>query len=213
MIRMNSQCAGRIRQRFFLCFALLTTFAGFCFAEPGSKPLQDAVILIIRHAEKPESGQDLSPEGVKRAEAYVDYFKNFQVDSKPLKLDYLFAAADSKSSHRPRLTLTPLSQALKMPLDTHFKDKDFQSLANDIQSTSHGKHILICWHHGAIPDLVHALGADPRQLIPASKWPGSVFGWVLELRYDHDGRLIIGDCRRINEHLMPDDFLPAALEP
>jgi hypothetical protein len=154
---------------------------------------------------RPESGPELSPQGAQRAEAYVNYFKNFQIDSQPLKLDWLFAAADSKNSHRPRLTLTPLSRALQMRLDTRFKDKDFQSLADDIRSTPHGKHILVCWHHGAIPDLVRALGADPGQLVPGGKWPGSVFGWLIELRYDHDGRLLAGKCQRINEHLMPDD--------
>lgn len=202
-----------VRQRLALCLALLATFTGLCSAAPKRSALQDAVILIVRHAEKPESGSALSPEGVQRAEAYVNYFKNFQIDSQPLKLDSLFATADSKSSQRPRLTLTPLSQALKLRLDTRFKDKDFQSLANDLQSTSHGKHILICWHHGMIPDLVRALGADPAILIPNSKWPGSVFGWVIELRYDHDGRLMAGECKRINEHLMPDDSDKAAVEP
>jgi hypothetical protein len=156
---------------------------------------------------------DLSAEGFKRADAYVKYFKNFQLDSQPLKLDSLFATADSKNSRRPRLTLTPLSHALNMPLDTRFKDKDFQGLADDLQTNSHGKHILICWHHGAIPDLARALGADPGKLIPDGEWPANVFGWLIELRYDHDGKLMAGQCRRINEHLMPDDELPPALQP
>jgi hypothetical protein len=202
-----------IRQRLVSGLALLAAFVGSCPAAPGGSPLRDAVILIIRHAEKPETGPDLAPAGAQRADAYVNYFKNFQLDSQPLKLDCLFAAADSKNSHRPRLTLTPLSRALKLPLDTRFKDKDFQSLANDIQSTSHGKHILICWHHAAIPDLVRALSADPARLIPDGKWPAGVFGWLIELRYDHDGRLKAGECRRINEQLMPDDLVPKALEP
>jgi hypothetical protein len=208
---LNCQSAAIVRQRFFLCLALLAVFT-VSSAAPNPSPLQDAVILIIRHAEKPASGQELAPEGVQRADAYVNYFKNFQLDSVPLKLDCLIATADSKNSHRPRLTLTPLSQALKMPLETRFKDKDFQSLVDDLQSTPHGKHILICWHHGAIPDLVRALGADPAKLIPGSKWPESVFGWMIELRYDHNGQLMAGECKRINEHLMPDDSQPAALE-
>jgi hypothetical protein len=210
---LNSIFAAKVRRPIFLCLVLLAAFGERSFAEPGSKPLQDAVILIIRHAEKPESGRDLSPEGVKRADAYVGYFKNFQADSKPLKLDYIFAAADSKGSRRPRLTVTPLSRALKLPVDTRFKDKDFQSLADDIRSTPHGKNILICWHHGEIPELVHALGADPAEFFPKGKWPGNVFGWLIELRYDHEGRLMGGKSKRINEHLMPGDVLPAADEP
>src|ERR1700722_14341307 len=71
----------------------------------GYPALKDAVILIIRHAEKTASGDELSPDGYKRADAYVNYFKNYQVDGKPLKIDYLYAAADSKNSKRVRLTV------------------------------------------------------------------------------------------------------------
>jgi hypothetical protein len=197
----------------FICLPLLAVFAGISSAQTNSSPLQDAVILIIRHAEKPEAGPELAPEGVRRADAYVNYFKDFQLDSRPVKLDCLIATADSKNSHRPRLTLTPLSQALKMPLDTRFKDKNFEGLADDLRSTPHGKHILICWHHGAIPELVHALGADPAQLLPDGEWPASVFGWLIELRYDHDGKLKASECKRINEHLMPDDEVATVLDP
>jgi hypothetical protein len=184
---------------------LMAALAGVCSATPNSSPLQDAVVLIIRHAEKPDEGPDLLPEGYQRANDYVSYFKNLQIDSQPVKLDWLFATADSKGSHRPRLTLTPLSQALHKPLDTRFKDKDFQGLANELQSKPHGKYILVCWHHGAIPNLVRSLGADPAKLLPNGKWPPSVFGWMIELRYDHNGRLMPDQCRRINERLRPDD--------
>jgi hypothetical protein len=122
----------------------------------------------------------------------------------------LIAAADSKGSVRSRQTLTPLRQALKMPLHMEFKDKDFQGQANDLKSHWRGQRILICWHHGGIPGLVHALGADPVALIPSGKWPPEVFGWMIELRYNHAGQLMAEQCKRINEHLMPDDsLLPA----
>ena len=187
-------------------------FAAWCSAAPNPSPLQDAVILIIRHAEKPDSGPELSPEGVARADAYVNYFKTFQIDSQPLKLDHIFATADSKGSHRPRLTVTPLSQASGIPLDTRFKDKDYQSLATDIQSTSHGKHILICWHHGTIPELIQVLGGDSAKLIPNNKWPPNVFGWLVELRYDHNGQLMAGECKVINEHLTAADTLATPVD-
>src|SRR5215471_18691768 len=83
-------------------------------------PLQDATVLIIRHAEKPEGGPDLSAEGRRRAEAYVQYFSNFKVDNQLLRIDALIAAADSKQSRRPRLTLKPLSKALGLKIDTRF---------------------------------------------------------------------------------------------
>jgi broad specificity phosphatase PhoE len=167
--------------------------------------LKNTVILIIRHAEKPDTGNGLSPVGKQRAKAYINYFKNFEVDSQPLKLDCLFAAADSRESHRPRLTLKPLGQALGLRINDRFKDKQSQELAREIQSQPPGQHILICWHHGEISQLVRALGADPGILLPDAQWPDAAFGWVLQLRYDAEGRLISKETKRILENLMPGD--------
>jgi hypothetical protein len=165
-------------------------------AAPG---LKDAVILIIRHAEKPESGKELSPAGFERANAYVGYFETFQADGRPVKLDSLFAASDTENSVRPRLTLEPLSRALHIRLDTRFKDKEPETLARELESKAHGTNILICWRHARLPELAHDLGADPAALLPGGKWPDDVFDWVIELRYDHEGRIIPGQCKRISE--------------
>lgn len=168
----------------------------------------NAVILIIRHAEKPASGFGLTPEGEARARAYVDYFKKFTVGGQALKLDHIFAAADSKGSHRPRLTVEPTAQALGLVVDSRFSDKDSQGQADEIRSKPPGQAILIAWHHGQIPNLLRALGADPGKVIPNAKWPDDVFGWVIELRYDAAGHLV--ETKRINEHLLPDDATPDA---
>jgi hypothetical protein len=170
-----------------------------------SSGLKDATVLIIRHAEKPDSGNTLAPAGELRARAYVHYFQTFTLDSAPCKPDSLFAATDSKNSHRPRLTLQPLATALGIKLDTRFEDKQPEALASELRSGSHGSHILICWHHGEIPALLRAFGADPAQLLPGGQWPPQTFDWLIELRYDHEGRLIPSETRRINENLLPGD--------
>jgi broad specificity phosphatase PhoE len=189
------------------CGLLALAIPTAILAEPPragkSGALKNTVILIIRHAEKPDDGYGLSADGEARANAYVNYFKNFTIDGQPLKLDYLFAAADSKKSHRPRLTIEPTSKALGLTIDSRFKDKDFQELANEIRSKPHGKAILIAWHHEKIPALMCALGADPNQVIPNARWPDDVSGWLIQLRYDSDGHLI--ETKRINENLLPDD--------
>jgi len=171
-------------------------------AAPG---LRNAVILIVRHAEKPEIGMELTPAGTARADAYANYFRTLAIDGKPAKLDCLIAAADSKNSHRPRLTLTPLSQALGHPLEMNFKDKEAEQLAQDLKVHSHGQQILICWHHGQIPALIGALGGDPAKLLPGGKWPDDVFCWMIELRYGPDGQLLSDGAKCVNENLMPGD--------
>lgn len=188
--------------------------AGFIAVSPASPPpakgsaLKNAVVLIIRHAEKPDTGFELSPAGQKRAEAYVDYFKNYSVDGTPLKLSYVAATADSKNSHRPRLTVEPLGKALGLNVDTRFKNKNFQGLVDELLSRDHGSRILICWHHGEIPALARALGADPGKLLPEGRWPDQEFASLIELHFDAEGRLLPESTRWIKEGLMPDDPKP-----
>jgi hypothetical protein len=178
-------------------------FWGTTWGAMAAPPLANAVILIIRHAEKPLSGPGLTLAGQQRAEDYVSFFKNYQIDSHPLHLDHLIAAADSKRSERPRLTLLPLSAALHLPIDTRFHSKDISALTKALQSKPNGKIILICWHHEEIPDILRSLGADPTALLPNGSWPNNVYNWVIVLRYDKNGHLLATEAQHISEHLLP----------
>ena len=97
--------------------------------------------------------------------------------------NFIFATADSNHSHRPRETARPTAMALGVPFDakTYSNSKhDIKKLAEVLTSdaTYDGKVILICWHHGTIPDLAQQLGvANPPP------WDGSaVFDrvWVID---------------------------------
>ena len=161
--------------------------------------LKNRVILVIRHAEDAAHGHGISPAGAARAEAYVNYFKSFTVDGRPLKLKFVFAAADTSRSHRPRLTLEPTAQAFGLTIDTRFKTRQISELVHEIESLSAGGDILISWRHSLIPKLLLALGADPDRLLPKGRWPGDVSGWVVLLRYNDKGRLF--ESRVIKENL------------
>ena len=167
-------------------------------------------ILMIRHGEKPKSGTGLAVAGQERAQAYSIYFQNYLLNSSPVKLNYLFAAANSNASHRPVLTITPLSTATGLKINQKHKDKDYQKVATDILTNSKydGSSILICWHHGEILKLAAALGAKglpPSSHWPGTKWPGQVFGWVLQLCYDGKGKIVPAQTVCINQKLMYDD--------
>jgi hypothetical protein len=169
----------------------------------NANPLQSSVVIIVRHAEKPDTGDGLAPAGDARANAYVDYFKHFTVNSNAVHFDYLFAAKDSRESKRPRLTIKPLSKALGLVINTEFKDDKYAELAEELHAGRYrNKNILVCWHHGKIPELLAALGADPHKLLPNGKWPEDVFGWVVRLEYDQKGNL---NATVEDENLMPGD--------
>ena len=171
-------------------------------AQEGPK---NGIVLIVRHAENGGIGRSLAPRGEQRAEAYKDYFLNFTVDSKRLEPNVIFAAKDSKQSHRPRLTVEPFAKAAKLKIDTRFGNNQSGELAADLRANQQGKVILISWRHPYIPALLGALGANPKSFLPNGKWPDSTYDWVIILSYDQDGRLIQGSSKRINEHLMPGD--------
>ena len=184
--------------------AILFAFALILVAHAQDGP-NDSVVLIIRHAEDADSGHGISPLGEKRAEAYKNYFLNLAVDSRRLEPAVVFAAEDSKKSHRPRLTVEPFTKAAKLKIDTRFGNEQSAELAADLRANQQGKVILICWRHGNIPALLRALGAKPKSLLPQGRWPDAVYDWVIVLSYDQGGHLIPERSRRINEHLMRGD--------
>jgi broad specificity phosphatase PhoE len=111
---------------------------------------------------------------------------------------FIFAAAASSESNRPIETVTPLATALGLSIAPPFADKDYAQLATEIKtgSTYQGAIVLVCWHHGNLPNLAEAFGiAKP----PA--WPGTVFDRVWEIKYDaspitltdHPQRLLYSD--------------------
>ena len=171
-------------------------------AQEGPK---NSVILINRHAEDAGTGHGLSARGAERAEAYKNYFQNFTVDSKPRKPEAVLVAADSKQSHRPRLTVEPFSKAAKLTIDSRFGNKQPSDLAAELRANHQGKVTLVCWHHGQIPALLRALGVAPETLVPGGKWPRDVFDWVIMVSFDENGHLIPENTKRINEHLLPGD--------
>ena len=185
--------------------AVVATSLALTLASPAKNGPKDGIVLIIRHAEKPAEGQGLSRSGQARAEAYPRFFRKFKMDSEARGLDAIFAAADSEVSHRPRLTVEPLARAAKLRIDTRFDKKQADELVDAVRAMGTGKRVLVCWHHGQIPELLEAFRVKPESVLPDGEWPDGCFDWVIELRYDQDGRLFPHGAKRISEHLMPGD--------
>src|SRR4029077_8980434 len=176
-----------MHRRLFIAILFTSTLTFTAHGQDGPK---NSVVLIIRHAEDANSGDGISPLGEKRADAYKNYFLNFTIDSKRREPTVIFAAKDSKKSHRPRLTLEPFAKAAKLKIDTRFGNSQSAELAADLRANQQGKVILIGWRHPYIPALLGALGATPESFLPNGKWPGSVYDWIILLTFDHNGHLI-----------------------
>ncbi len=164
-------------------------------AEAGDG-LAGATLLLVRHAEKPESGQGLTPAGEARAKAYASYFRHFDVDGKPVRIDAVVATSDTPKSARPRLTVEPIAQALGLPVQQPFADEDVKGLADWLHAGAPRRTVLIAWHHGKLPKLLDELKAGCDGVVP-DKWPAEVYDWVVVVRYGKDGAS--KSCKRVEE--------------
>jgi hypothetical protein len=158
-----------------------------------------AQILIIRHAEKPETGDDLSTEGYARAKALVGVFTTDYQNFGPLAAIYAMAPKESdEGTERPIETVTPLVEALKahdpqLVFDKHFTKPQTQEAALDALGKVEffGKTVLFCWERKTIMDLLTAFGV---KTLPA-KWPKDSFGRVYVLSFNQDGSFKSLQCR------------------
>jgi len=137
-------------------------------------------ILVMRHAEKSADPADpnLTAAGAARATALAKYIPD--TFGEP---DFIFAAAISKHSARPYETVKPLSKRTGVPIDATIPDQEYGVLARDLLSGADfaGKRSVVCWHHGNIPSLMHALGAASEDY--PDPWDPSVFNWILKVEY------------------------------
>jgi hypothetical protein len=168
-------------------------------APPAPNYLANNTVLIVRHTEKPVTGNGLTPLGEERARLYAKYFEPFHEEGLSISVDCLYAGADSENSIRPRLTLEPISRATGLPLHLNIGTKDSEGLVRELQTEPHGPHPLIAWRHGEIPTLLMAFGASPDKLLPKGQWPDDVFDWVVVLTMGPDGHLL--SARLIHEQL------------
>src|SRR5258708_7014299 len=141
-------------------------------AQPKGGPV---TIMLIRHAEDVGvTGADLSPRGYQRPPALPRLFS-----SRLPRPDVIIATHASKDSNRPIETVEPLSRQLHVPIDDRFRDNDYQALAHALLTDARytGKVVLVCWHHGKIPNLAKALGVTT-----APRWPDLQFDrvWVID---------------------------------
>jgi hypothetical protein len=177
-----------VRRRFLkwaMVPVLLALVGGGVWAQGPQPP---ATILLIRHAEKPETGMDLTPAGFARAAALPQLFGGATPHNLP-RPDFLFATHVSKNSNRPVETITPLSEALKLPISHDIADKDFATLATELLSGKYaGKVVLVAWHHGSIPAFAKALGAVP----PYDPWPVMQFDRVWRIDFS-GGQAVLVD--------------------
>jgi hypothetical protein len=112
-------------------------------------------VVIIRHAEKPENGDNLSCQGQNRALQLATILH--QKFSAP---DYTYVPSlktDKSTAHsRMFQTVTPLAIKYNLTINSKYQPDDYADIRDSVFKKT--GTVLMVWSHSEIADLVSALG-------------------------------------------------------
>jgi hypothetical protein len=162
-------------------------------------------VVIIRHGEKPASGNHLDAEGIRRAKGLPEFFSNsIEVNGYgEAKIAGLYAMApqNKKGTFRPIETVTPTSIQLNLPINEEFQKDDLDKLVKQVMKNPEydGKTVVICWEHTFIPKLAKAFGMKSPP-----DWNGNdIFDRAWILKFNSHGK--IQYFHDIPERVLPTD--------
>lgn len=203
------------RRRTVLAAALAPLVAAGCTTEPA-RPApgpdgvpKDALIMLIRHAEKPyagDAGEDdegnespgfLAVRGWRRAQELPALFAPTRGAALP-RPGAVFAAGGKEGAPAwCRQTVETLATALRTPVRTEFAVGAEPALARAVLASR--MPVLVCWEHTGMPRLIRALGAQGVLGLPAA-WPGRY-----DLVWTFTRRQGVWSFRELPQHLLAGD--------
>lgn len=177
----------------------IALFLCVCSFELSAAPAQ---VLLIRHAEKPPSGNGLSVQGFERAAAFVPYFC-FPPQSSWYNIPNVCFAMCTSTNHqttRCTQTVAPLAQTLGIELIAQYTFADYKPMCDLIMKSSDydGKTVLICWAHENLGPIAGEFGVTPAPVYPSGVYDRL---WVLD--FSSDGKLI--NFQDLSQQLMYGD--------
>lgn len=159
-----------------------------------------AQIILMRHGEKPEEGDELSEQGWARAKALPNLFDRKELKSKPFALFAMKRKSKSDGSIRPIQTLKYVSEKFNLTINTPFKKDQVIDLVQQIRNDSNlnEKTIVICWEHKVLRDIARELGLNSPP-----DWSGDVYDRLWLLNFSASGDLV--KFQNLPERLLPSD--------
>ncbi len=163
-----------------------------------------AQIILLRHAEKPSQGPELSQEGFRRAHALTLLFSTNETILKFGIPVAIYAAAPHRpgSSIRSIQTMIPLATSLNLKLNQQFtKAQSREMVKNVLENPMHiGATVVICWSHEGLPEIAKFFGV----IDAPSKWNSAVFNRFWVLRSDGTQVKVFMDLPQL---LLPEDHI------
>lgn len=169
-----------------IIFLVSTLFSFSVFAEDTTLEKNVETIVIVRHAEKPDSnlGQ-LTCQGLNRSLLLPDYFKTYFP-----KPDYIFApdpAVKNKqwSYVRPEATIEPTAIRLGLPVNTQIGFNQPAELVDHLlQDKYHSAVIYVAWEHVNIQKIARILLERFHSSVQITHWSNDDYNRVYEFKID-----------------------------
>lgn len=153
-------------------------------------------VIIIRHGEKPDQGDNLSCQGLNRALQLPDVLnKKFGTPN------YIFVPSintgKKTSTVRMYQTIVPFAIKYNLNINTKYDVDDTKGLEQDVMKRD--GTVLLVWEHKHIDNIIKAFG-----VMDVSKWPDDDFDsiWIIDfkngkpvLSKDKEGITPAADCK------------------
>lgn len=164
-----------------------------CIAQ--AEPDNNLKVVIIRHGEKPDPGDNLSCQGENRAlQLPAVLYQKFNIPD----YTYVPALGLGKATKHARMfqTVSPFAIKYNLTVDSKYEEDDYSKVAKNVLEKT--GTVLMVWEHKAIPHIAEQLGVKN----PPS-WQGQDFDsiWVItypegkaELSIDQEGLNPSADC-------------------
>jgi hypothetical protein len=180
---------------------VLVLICGYCFTSSAhsqsTTQIGNLKVIIIRHAEKPPKGDNLTCQGLNRSLQLPNVLiKKFGVPS----YTYVPSLGLGESTKHSRMfqTVIPLAAKYNLTVNSKYDEKDSSGLAADIRKKE--GTVLIVWEHHAIAPIVRALGVHDFSAVWADVDYESI--WIISFPNG------IATFTKDNEGLRPDNNCP-----
>jgi len=169
----------------FLVFALIFIVDGI-YSCAYAQPSGNLKIIIVRHGEKDETGDNLNCQGLNRAlqlpKVLVGKF------GMPSSI-FVPAMDPKKSTAHARMfqTASPLSIKYKVNINTKYGVQDFAPLAQGLEAQT--GTVVVIWEHKAMDNIIKALGVKAKGL----KWGDDDFDSIWIVTYKNGKAVLTMD--------------------
>lgn len=178
--------SGYPRFILLLLIGCLSFTTGSC-----QKKSHELKIVIIRHGEKPDNGDNLNCQGLNRAMALPKVLSSKFGIASAIYIPTINAGDKTKSA-RMFQTITPYAVKYNLKVNSSYDNEDYKKIAKDVVQQK-GTVILV-WEHNGIPHLAKALGIQED----VRDWPDSDFDSIWIITYKKGVATLTADKEGLN---------------